>query len=79
MTKSKRRWGGKTIYVRGVSQVLFVSPEGIEYVRATDRETPDLVIPAGGGLPPLRLRLYQHSRARKLAGPSIGIPGKGRK
>ncbi len=62
----RRGWHGRTIYVRGVPETLFVDSDGTEYVRARPRERPDRTLKLGGGLPPLRLRLYSTSAARRL-------------
>lgn len=58
-------WTTRTIYVGDVAQALFTSPEGEEFVRATSRERPDLTLRIGGGLPPLKLRRFKASSARR--------------
>lgn len=62
-----RDWTSRTIYVGGIATALFTGPDGIEYVTATPREKADMTLRCGHGLPPLRLRRWETSAARRKA------------
>ena len=62
-TKYKDGWQSKMITIKGRTEILFICPEGVSYIKAQDNERADLIVKISGrGLPPVyRLRRYETS------------------
>ena len=64
----RKSWGSLSIRVKGYSEDVFVSPDGVRYVRAAASEKADVIADlTDRGLGRMRLRLEEGSRLAKRA------------